>query len=152
MKWFTRKWATGQHSEGASKAVMSRYFDHLNSILMHLTEDVDDDLIVNVNIHDGHVKRWRQTDDSIELEIVAGDLQSGYKRILLTFGHATLTAPPSIDELNLGHPRTELLYDEFDVVSEDIFEYRVLVWPTGELVIQFRSLKVQISDAAASDW
>ncbi|MDQ1547146.1 MAG: hypothetical protein QOH69_2050 [Actinomycetota bacterium] len=151
MKWFTREWATGQLSEDESRAVRAEYTDHVNSILRYLIDDDADDLILNVNIHDGHVKRWSQTDGSIKLEMVTGDLQSGYQRVLLVFHDANLIGSGSLDEFDFGHARTELLYDEFDVASENAFEYRVLVWPEGELIVRFRSVTVQISEADEFD-
>jgi hypothetical protein len=104
-----------------------------------------------VNIHDGHVKNWRHSATTIELRLVAGDLQAGYRWVVLLFEGASLLEPASLDELHLGEARTELLYDEIDLAGDGLFDYRVLVWPTGELAIRFADVKITTRSATPSD-
>lgn len=150
MKRFTREWATGQLSNQESERVPQLYEEHLMDIQGRLSPDALA-LARTVNIHDGHMKKWRQTGTTIELELVAGDLQSGYQRIVLVFVGASLLEPPSLDDLGFTDAGTELLYDELNVADDGRFEYRVLVSPAGEFAIRFAGVTIQTTPATASD-
>jgi hypothetical protein len=150
MKWFTREWATGQLSDEEWERVPGLYAAHLESIASHF-HDGANELALSLNLHDAHVKQWQIRKSTIDIEAVAGDLQSGYRRVRLLFENAALQLPASLEELRFDDPRTELLYDEVDVVGDDVFEYRALVWPAGELAIQFGAVAITTAPAQASD-
>lgn len=50
----------------------------------------------------------------------------------------------------LDDPRTELLYDEVDVVDPGRFEHRHLLWPEGEFGVRFAEVSV-VSAPASPD-
>ncbi len=150
MKWFTREWTRGQLSDAEDDAVPALYAEHLDQIEDQLSAGARD-LARNLNVHDGRVKGWRQANKTIELDVVVGDLQAGYQRVLLTFEGSKLVRPTSLDDLGFGNLRTEILYDEVDVTDSGAFEYRLLVWPDGEIAIRFDSVVVTKSAAAAAD-
>ena len=151
MKWFTREWTRGQLSDAEADAVPALYAEHLDHIEAQLSVGALD-LARNLNVHDGRVKGWRQANKTIELDVVAGELQAGYQRILLTFEGSKLVHPTSLDDLDFANPRTEILYDEVDVTDSGAFEYRMLVWPDGEVAIRFDSVVVKKTAATAADW
>jgi hypothetical protein len=150
MKWFTREWATGELSDQEWERVPVLYDAHLALISDRLSPDALA-LASAVNIHDGHVKKSRHSGTTIELQLVVGDLQSGYQWVVLLFVGASLLDPASLDELHLDAAHTELLYDEIDLADDGLFDYRVLVWPRGELAIRFSAVTISTRTATASD-
>ena len=78
-------------------------------------------------------------DRSLTLQIFCGDNQIGYRRLTLQYeGHIEL-AGADLHQLAawLDEPETEMLYDEIDVIAQDRFEHRHLLWPNGEFGVRF---------------
>jgi hypothetical protein len=147
VKYFTREWAAGDLSDEATDAARRLYSERLEVVLPRLPSTVRE-LASRVNLHDALLFRVQvsTTAEELALELVGGDFQSGYSDIRLEYSGVDLGA------IDLGalssiarDRRTEVLYDEVDLLDEALFEHRILFWPRGDVAISFRRLKLAIS-------
>lgn len=147
MRWFTDDWARGRMSDEQSERVVENYRAHLRQIAARATGtvealarmddpalDLSDGLIDSVHID--------TTAALITLRLVQGDVENGYRTLELRATDATLCAP-SPQELAdaMAHPQCEIWYWELEQHCRDSrFELHFLLWPSGEVALEFDSL------------
>ncbi len=102
-------------------------------------------LLDAVNLHDALLRSWRyEPGVELLLEVVIGDLQSGYEDVQLRYGGAEIddTTAEALEGLQNGE-HAQMLYDEVDVIRDGRYEHRIIAWPSGEMAIRFHDLRVQ---------
>src|SRR4051794_10073961 len=111
MEWFTRDWATGQLSDEEHAARLREYAAHLNAVGRDLTNGAE--FLIEENLHDAQIHGATATPASIRLVLLAGDLQTGYRRVEITYGYRPAVRGCSPADLSkLANPLHEVLYDE----------------------------------------
>src|SRR5262249_41349232 len=95
-----------------------------------------------LSLHDALLRRIAVDDarQVVDVECTNGDLQLGYGDLRLTNGHAKLDGISSVQATRLAERRSEILYDEVDVVEDGAFVHRLLTLENIEAAIVFRTL------------
>jgi hypothetical protein len=143
MKWFTPAWARDEGDHAAVSAAYQRHSTQLRSTAPEPVAQLigqrdsqlrlDDAIILNV---------LRVPPSNVRLEVIQGELDTGYGLLRLDFENADVLAfpPPSGD-------RQEVRYVEFDAGPRErfplLYEMRALLWPDGELAISFENVSWQ---------
>jgi hypothetical protein len=141
MKYFTRHWFEGDISDEESDAVWAAYRTRRDAILPLMPPTVKE-LATSINIHDGIVERiiLNHDSESLQCDLICGDLQRGYFRLELMYGGV------KVDPLELAaiarESAIEALYDEIDVLSNGLYEHRILFTHSREISIEFRTLQL----------
>lgn len=147
MRWFTPQVANlagTPLTDEESDARCGAYSEHLGKLLPDLPEPLLA-LARDHDLHDGRVVAYvLNPPERVELSIVCGDLQRGYRRLTLDYRCAELTSATDAATLPglLDDQDTELLYDEIDRAPDGRFEHRHLLWPRGEFGVRFRELRL----------
>ena len=154
MQWFDRDFVTGGLSDEEWAARQASFANHLAAIRNRLADGADQ-LITSVHLHDGQVATWAyQPDVSFVMRVLTGGLQRGYEWLTLTYDGATLVDPAE-DDLrrwwNADEIPNEIIEEEVDVLDEHRYEHRMLLWPDGEIAIQFSTLNVGREPAEPGD-
>lgn len=122
------------------------YLAHNREVLPALPESLrafagEEDAYGFVSLHDGRIEWWALAlpDRSLTLAVFCGDKQIGYRRLTLQYEGRIELVGTNFAQLAawLDHPETEMLYDEVDVIAQDRFEHRHLLWPAGEFGVRF---------------
>jgi hypothetical protein len=155
MKWLTREWARGELSDGEAAARWEGYLKRQAEIatsrltgLGQLARQADPRL----RLDDAKVERIRidPMHRSVVLELVQGDVEVGYGLLRVEFVSATIAPDAEAIQSFLADPRSEVWY--FEVDREDRPEegsvLRLLMWPQGEIHIQFADLRWSWSSRA----
>ncbi|HLP85143.1 MAG TPA: hypothetical protein VK157_12400 [Phycisphaerales bacterium] len=141
MKFFTRDWCQGKMTDEEAEAVILRYQRHLDKL--DLPASIRE--LASLNPHDACIldAQHEPREGTLRLRLRCGDLQIGYFDATLTFTQAGLT---SVDAATLARARYpakfDIIYDEVDKVAGDAFEYRLLLHPTGEVLIGFKHVTI----------
>ena len=145
MKWFTREWRDGGLPDEEWKRRLDDYVVHTAALRAALP--LDQAWLLDLDLHDGQVQSWRESDGQFSWVLLTGDLQRGYRLTTLDYfdAHLTGAAGEELDELLLG-PRSELLYDEVDQLGEEL-EHRFLLDPRGEFGVRFGRASVSYAPA-----
>lgn len=153
MRWFDHDFITGGLSDEEWQVRQDGYAAHLARIRPSLTHGAEL-LLDPMSLHDGQVAEWSyEATVSLTVRVLVGDLQRGYEWVTLRYSGAELTGATEA-ELHRWWPAdqlaTEIVEEELDVVG-DRFEHRMLLWPHGEVAIQFRSLELERMAATPRD-
>src|SRR5262249_36247260 len=136
MKFFTRPWVNGEMDDEQAAALPEAYRHYLTAL------DLPTPIVAlsKVNPHDAYLVALEHDPEhsQLTLRLRCGDLQRGYSDVTLAFSQVT------VDRAALDTPRravrpasVEVLYDEVDR-SGECFEYRLLLYPDGEVGLQFQ--------------
>lgn len=136
MKYLTREWYDGGHDDD----VYFAYRRHLTGISERLPapvlalalSDLHDARILNVT-HDVGTR-------VLTLRLRIGFRRIGYADLHLRYDGVDLAAIEGDPAALLNDPRTEVIYHELDVRDDGRFEHRLLLSPSGELVLGFDAL------------
>jgi Protein of unknown function (DUF4085) len=140
MKFFTRAWATGELTDEEYARVPDAYWNYLAAL--HLPPAVA--ALSKINLHDAHILAVdHQSEHSLlTLRFRCGDLQRGYSDVTLAFSYVTVDLATADTLRRAVRPaRVEVLYDEIDR-SDQSFNYRLLLYPDGEVSFQFQQVDV----------
>jgi hypothetical protein len=148
MQWFTREWREGALSDEEWQRRLDDYAIHSAALRIHLPPEQT--WLLDLDLHDGQVQSWQQSDGQFAMVLLTGDLQRGYRLTSLHYFDAHLTDADNEDlnELLLGG-RSELLCDEVSQVGE-LLEHRFLFDPMGEFGVKFRRATVSYAPADAT--
>ena len=141
MKFFTREWCQGNMADEEAEAVIPTYQRHLDKI--YLPESIRE--LAGLNPHDAHILDIEHVprESILRVRLRCGDLQIGYFDATLVFTHAILTSADAATLARARYPaKFEILHDEVDRVASDVFEYRLLLYPTGEVSIGFKQVTI----------
>jgi hypothetical protein len=146
MKYFTEAFVFGGLTDDQCLVASDTYRARLEEIEPQLSPEVRE-LATSMNLHDGlirHVALDRAA-RSLSLGIRRGDLQVGYFDVDLAYADVDLNLlNPAMLEAIAADPKTELLYNEFDLGSAGRFVHRIIFWPRPmrEIEVVFGSVKV----------
>ena len=145
MQWFTRDWRDGALSVEEWQQRLDDYAIHAAALRLDLPPDQA--WLLDLDLHDGRVQSWQQSDGQFSWVLLTGDRQRGYRLTALHYLDAHLTGADreDLNELLLG-PRSELLYDEVSQVGE-LLEHRFLFARNGEFGVRFRRASVRCAPA-----
>lgn len=141
MKFFTRGWVHGDMTDEDADAVAPAYWRHLDTI--DPPEAVLD--LAHLNPHDAYILSVEHTasTDSLQLHLRCGDQQIGYFDAFVNFTGVMIQPAHVASLLEAKRPAEfEILYDEVDRADAGTFEYRLLLYPAGEIAFQFRDVTV----------
>jgi hypothetical protein len=138
MKYLTRDWYDGGHDDDVYFAYR-RYLTGISenlpaSVLALALSDLHDARFLNV-AHD-------QWNDSLTLRLRIGFRRLGYSDLHLRYAGVELSANGGDPTSLLNDSQTEVIYHEVDVRDDGRFEHRLLLSPTGELVLGFDALDI----------
>jgi hypothetical protein len=146
MKFFTRAWTSGEMTEAEAAAVPEIYGRYVATL--NLPPAIA--ALSQVNPHDAFVMdvEHQPEQSRLTLQLRCGDLQRGYFDVTLAFSQVVVDGT-ALDTLRraVRPARVEVLYDEVDR-SDDCFEYRLLLYPDGEVSIRFRQVELTERPAA----
>ena len=145
MKWFTRDFVNGALDDEEWERRRSEYGHHLSSIRANLGHGAEE-LVTSVNLHDAQLQNWRfEKDGTLQLRVLAGDLQVGYERVTLRYFDAKLVGATE-EELRTwtrSNRPVEVIWDEVALAPDDNYEHRFLLrLPDAEFGIAFSSVGV----------
>jgi hypothetical protein len=149
MRWFNEA-ADGADGDGAWERLLDDYFAHVQRIAPALPPDLARlALEPQLNLHDARFERVEIDLDNSTATIVvnAGDLQVGYRQITLAFTGARVV-PDNLQLLGYAvraefrpsrwsrrRSVTEILAQEFDLLTEGRYTLRLRLWPFHDFVI-----------------
>jgi hypothetical protein len=142
MKFFTRAWTHGEMADEDFEAVPSSYSAYLTTLRLPASIEA----LLKINPHDAFILAvaYQPECSLLALKLRCGDFQRGYSDVSLAFSEVRMDRG-SLDMLRsaVWPAQAEVLYDEVDR-SGELFEYRLLLYPDGE--VSFRFLEVGISE------
>ena len=136
MRFFNRAWVDGELDNEEWDRRLTEYRAYWEDVLPSLPERIR--VLGQVSIHDAKVRLWDHDREKrcVTAELIIGDLQRTYSTYRIVFHDATVTAQPEAEPDSwLMSDDTELLYDEIEPMNGGRFEWRVIAWPTGEIVV-----------------
>jgi hypothetical protein len=140
MKFFTRAWVNGEISDDQAAALPEAYWHYL--VALDLPSPIM--ALSKVNPHDAYLVAVAHNPEHsrLTLQLRCGDLQRGYSDVTLAFSQVAVDRA-TLDTLRhaVRPASVEVLYDEVDR-SGECFEYRLLLYPDGEVSIQFRQVHI----------
>jgi len=157
MRWFTDA-AYTYENEADWNTMLDSYYAHLQKIEAGLPRSLAAlALEPRLNLHDAAI-RSIDVDDAahtVTMRVVAGDLQVGYRDLILVFRGATL-APDNLQLLafalgaryqtdHWGEVTTIIRAQEVDVDPEGGFILRLRLWPFHEFAINFTAFELEES-------
>jgi hypothetical protein len=147
MRYFTRGWAAGEHSDDECEQARAAYRARLVEITPRLPPAMVR-LAREVGLHDGLIEQvvWNAHLNRLRLSLVCEDAEQRNVQAQLTYSRALLgrSRIESLRRAALSR-QTELLYDEVDIDSDGILSHRLLFWPSEEVTIDFRELEMVVS-------
>jgi hypothetical protein len=148
LRFFTQAWHRGELPDEKPDSVLRAYQAHIEAISSALPRGAVR-LATDVSLHDGLLRRVRCDSRSLELMIRAGDQRHGYFDAQLSYGGTEVTQEDlRFLQDSVGRRDVELLYDEFDLLSEHRWEQRMLFWPYREITVMFETLGLQVTPAS----
>lgn len=155
MKWYTRAWVNSELDDEADGRLQAEYLTHIRALMPRLPDALkifagEPDQLGYLSLHDGVVEWWTLDGDrSFTVQIVCGDNQLGYRRIVIQYRGAIELIGTDVAELSswLDNCKTELYYDEIDICDDGRFEHRHMLlpggeFPTGEFGVRFSEASV----------
>ena len=90
MRFFTRGWANGEHSDEPGEGAGARHQARLRELAPRLTAPMAK--LASENLHDAILEsaRWSAHTKELQLCFLAGTLESGYRAVSLTYRGAML--------------------------------------------------------------
>ena len=141
MKFFTRDWADGDMTDAEADAVAPAYWHHLDALDLPTPVRA----LADLNTHDANVLDvgYHAAANTLRLRLRCGDQQTGYFDATLTFTGATIRPADAATLERARRPaNVEVLYDEVDRADGRTFEYRLLLYPAGEVSIRFTDVAI----------
>ena len=147
MKFFTQAWFSGEMPDEQAAKAEEAYWRYIATLDLPPTSAA----LAQINPHDAFVLgAVHQPELSrLTLRLRCGDLQRGYSDVTLTFSRVCID-PAAIQTLQCAvrPAAVEVLWGEVGR-SGECFEYRLLLYPKGEVGIQFQ--EVEVTERAAAD-
>ncbi|WP_155826387.1 hypothetical protein [Leptospira alstonii] len=143
MKFFTKKWASGELSDEEAQEVPELYQKHLDGIIPELAFSVRA-LALGISLHDGLVQKFQKRGHNLEIVIIVGDLQVGYQTLKLTYISGKLLASKAMHEKLKKKNAVEIIYDEIDIGAKAGFIHRILTSSRRHFEIQFTDLRISL--------
>src|SRR5262249_29728219 len=140
MKFFTRSWINGEMPDDRAAVVPDDYWRYLAALKLPPSIET----LSKVNPHDAYVLDVENPPDRsrLTLRLRCGDLQRGYSDVTLAFSQVTVDYMALDTLCRAVRPAcVEVLYDEVDR-SGECFEYRLILYPPGEVTILFQQVVV----------
>jgi hypothetical protein len=131
MRFLTREWHSGLHSDEVAEQVEDDYRRHITAVLPQLPPPLRD-LARGVDLHDGLIRLVEVDVAARELRLAlrCGDLQVGYFDLDLCYRGVRIDLlDRAVLDIIARDPTTEVLYSEVDVFDDDVFVHRVLFSP-----------------------
>ena len=129
MKYFTKEWASGKLDDVRHERARSDYWKRLNEISDEMPAPLKK-LSNSISLHDALINRVSidRTQSLLIVNLVAGDVQEGYFNLTLTY-HDVQWEQLDLKKLSSAarDRRTELLYDEIDVLKSGRFSHNILM-------------------------
>ena len=141
MKFFTRDWADGDMTDAEADAVAPAYWHHVGALDLPTPVRA----LADLNTHDASVLdvALHPAANTLRLRLRCGDQQTGYFDAMLTFTGATIRPADAATLERARRPaNVEVLYDEVDRADGRTFEYRLLLYPAGEVSIRFTDVAI----------
>jgi hypothetical protein len=132
MKYFTRSFISGAHPD--RDGAIAGYRSHLAALKLPAPVAA----LAKLYVHDALVKSVASDGDTVSIGLCCGDSPRGYIDVRVTFNGARLTEAA---RRLLKAPRIEILSSEIHRKGA-AFEYRLLLWPKGQVAIRFRSVEI----------
>lgn len=155
MRWFTPEWANGSLEDRTASKILRDESEHRARLSAESSGPIHEMAAYapNLDLKDAWITtvETNRARSMVAIEVIQGNLQSGYGVLRLDFGDAELFEPTSgeLDEM-LIDPRCEIRYWEIDRSRVgDLFELRCLLWPSGELGVRFLSVSYGWAPLAA---
>jgi hypothetical protein len=98
-----------------------------------------------LNPHDAYILdvEYDPSAHLLRLRLRCGDLQVGYFDALLNFAGVMIQSDHLEMLIKASRPaKFEVLYDEVDRSSADLFDYRLLLHPVFEIAFQFTDIDI----------
>ncbi len=149
MKFFTRAWVKGEMADEQAAVLLEAYWHYITSL------DLPTPIVAlsKVNPHDAYLVALEHDPEHsrLMLRLRCGDLQRGYSDVTLAFSRVAVDRE-TLDTLRhaMRPASVEVLYDEVDR-SRECFEYRLLLYPDGEVSIQFKQVDITERPVAARE-
>ena len=141
MKYFTPEWCNGQLSDVEYDRAREAYQQHYVALEPSLPDAVRQ--ISALLLHDAFIERatFDRRSRLLVIEFLGGDLQVGYRSIVLTYSEA------QFDFARLAviarASETAFLYDEIDSLPDASYQHSIIFRPGHrDINIRFRSLSV----------
>jgi len=156
MKYFTRTWwqrtYEGDCTDEEANKPFKDYSLHIKQIAPKLPSTL---LALNeISLHDGLFKAvcLNSAAKSVSMTLRCGDLQVGYFDLYLNYENALVidNTVAGLDSI-MNNQKYEIIYDEVGILEENRFEHGVLIYPEGELIIQFSDFTFSRRDVANRD-
>ena len=152
MKYFTRDWCEGKLGENEENKIIKKYDNYMLSIQSELPF-VLKILTDKINLHDAFIKKaiLNNYDKIFIMYLIGGDNQVGYFFLNIKYFNISKVNSTNIKKL-FYHKKIEVLYDEIERLSENLFSHRLIFDQEGEIEIIFKNIEITISNADSSDY
>ncbi len=147
MRFFTSRWHGGEMPDDANDAVVPAYEEHFATIVDRLPL-VLRAFASTINIHDALLRSCRvdYAHGSLQLDLLVGDLQSGYADLQMCYDGISLAPADRVALARIAlDSAAEALYDELDVGLDGTFIHRWLWWPYVEFDVEFAGFTYEVT-------
>jgi ankyrin repeat protein len=133
-------------------AKVRQYNAYINSIRPSLPRTVNS--LLDVSVHDSYLVSWLADDGQFEITFVTENIVEDISRVTLRFTDAEVLANDvdPVETLRLTDGSTMLLTSEFDVLSDALYRYQIMMTPTGELSISFSDVAIHRYPATRAEY
>jgi hypothetical protein len=153
MKYLTRGWATGEHSEAEADRMQRAYWRRVRALRPYMPQSVLD--LATSGLHDARIHRaiWMPRRCRLDLELACVASANSGRMVRLVYSGVQIRRH-EIDVLaeRARDRRTEIHYDEVDRDDDGTWVHRILFWPQGELSLRFSTLERSHVDRPEASW
>lgn len=150
MRFFTRGWANGEYSDEEEDRAGAEYEARIRELAPRFTPAMA--RLAREHLHDGILEsaRWSPHRKELQLCVIGGDLQTGYRALSLTYRGAMLGRERVEALRRVARDREACVhYHEVDLDEADgTLIHRYLFLPSEELTIDFVELVMSVEERA----
>ncbi len=152
MKYFTKEWCFSKLDDQEIEHRLESYRNYVQNIYKKLPF-VLKLLVQNINLHDGKLETIYFSPDKKNLILrgVFGDLESHYFELEIEYLRIKNEKNDLLDSV-FKDQEIEILSDEIEVLSENLFSHRILFSTQKYIEIQFEDIKFKIQNANPKDY
>lgn len=152
MKYFTKEWCFSNLDDREIKKRWNAYKKYIDGIYERLPY-VLKILARHLNLHDGRVKNvnFYKNKSVLNINGVFGDQQVGYFFLDIKYFDVSNLNDNKIKSI-FNSIKVEVLSDEIEFLTENLFSHRILFSTKQDIDIQFRDVEISISSAFYKDY
>ena len=136
-------------SEQAWKNTIDKYNRYIDSVSKYFTSSINE-LVFDLNFHDAKIKSLIKNQDNVILSLMIGGRQIKYSRVLIRYSNSNARIIEA-EYVDFTRDDCEVVFDELFRHETGSWEHNLLLWPYGEIHIEFGDLSIEVFEALESE-